>query len=172
MKNLRGVLDPILTVVAARTARTALVVLALSACVQPPPSPVGQSGDALVAQCEIVSPPAGATVGAADDLDQNQPGIQVDVQKKPYGLFQQAHVLPAVDFTKLDEVIVLALPPEETPPPPDSPAALVASRGAAGAKAAEPRVSPAQREAIPASSTIQGASVVPAVAPLREGAAP
>ena len=99
-------------------------------------------------------------------------GRVVDVQKKPYGLFQQAHVLPAVDFTKLDEVIVLALPPEETPPPPDSPAALVASRGAAGAKAAEPRVSPAQREAIPASSTIQGASVVPAVAPLREGAAP
>ena len=77
MKNLRGVLDPILTVAAARTA---LVVLALSACVQPAPSPVGQSGDALVAQCEIVSPPAGATVGAADDLDQNQPGIQVDVQ--------------------------------------------------------------------------------------------
>ncbi|MEA2625733.1 MAG: rod shape-determining protein MreC [Candidatus Binatota bacterium] len=38
-------------------------------------------------------------------------GRVVDVTRKDYGLFQVAEVVPAVDFTKLEEVLVVTTPP-------------------------------------------------------------
>ena len=107
-------------------------------------------------------------------------GRVVDVQKKPYGLFQQAAVLPAVDFARLDEVLVLPMPPEEPPIPIDTAPSLVAR----GARPGDPRAAaptavtppaqaaPTATEAIPAATTQSAAtSVVPAVAPLTQGTA-
>lgn len=39
-------------------------------------------------------------------------GRVTEIVKKPYGLFQQARVIPAVDFSRLDEVLVVLAPPE------------------------------------------------------------
>jgi len=98
-------------------------------------------------------------------------GRVVDVQKKPYGLFQQAQVLPAVDFARLDEVLVLPMPPEETPAPVDGPALVAGKTARPADPRATPQGSPAPQEVVPATAT-QNASVVPAVAPLKEGTAP
>ena len=58
-------------------------------------------------------------------------GRVVDVQSKPYGLFQMAHVMPAVDFSRLDEVVVLVPPPPEAmpaAPPAHAPSQLPVAR--------------------------------------------
>lgn len=57
-----------------------VLTLAASACAPSSQSPIGQSGDALAAQCEIVSPAAGSSVDASQDRDLSRPDIQVDVQ--------------------------------------------------------------------------------------------
>ena len=41
-------------------------------------------------------------------------GTVTSVHKKPYGLFQEVTVTPAVDFATLEEVLVIATAPEET----------------------------------------------------------
>ena len=105
-------------------------------------------------------------------------GRIADVQKKPYGLFQQAQVLPAVDFARLDEVLVLPMPPEEVPAPIDGVASAKAGKSAdprataavAPAPSPAPTEKPAPSEVVPA-STLQNASVVPAVAPMPEAPA-
>ncbi len=84
-------------------------------------------------------------------------GKVIDVQKKPYGLFQSATVVPAVDFSRLDEVIVVLLPPEPEPASPPGAPALVGN----GAKSAADGT-------VPASTTAAGPAAVPAVAPLTE----
>jgi len=92
-------------------------------------------------------------------------GRVVEVQKKAYGLFQQAYVVPAVDFSHLDEVVVIQLPPEEKTTPAEPPAPMVAKGGKQAPDAAA--VLPAK-----AIDDDDAPKAQPAVAPLVEKAAP
>ena len=107
-------------------------------------------------------------------------GRVTNIEKKPYGLFQSAHVLPAVDFSKLDEVLVVLTPPEEPPPPPKlaPPAPLLVARPDSAPGVAQTSVVPGANApaAVPARA-IEGerAAAVPASAAIpaaREAQAP
>jgi rod shape-determining protein MreC len=69
-----------------------------------------QEGDVLVTAMGPGFFPGGLRVGRV-----------VNVAKKPHGLFLDAEVVPAVDFSRLDEVaVVLESRPAASPPPPQN----------------------------------------------------
>ena len=90
-------------------------------------------------------------------------GRVVDVQKRATGMFLGADVIPAVDFSRLDEVLVVLQAPSELAPPPVDPALLPsllppqpASNAPAPSPFAPPEPAPANQNLPPEARPVPG----------------